>query len=352
VYASIPSNTDKNVPTICFCSHVDTSPDASGTNVNPIVHENYNGGNIELPNEGIVLDPAHHPDLKEQIGNSIITADGTTLLGADNKAGVAEIMQLAEYLSAHPEVKHGKIRILFTPDEEIGRGADHVDMKKLEADFGYTVDGEKLGSMEDETFSADGVTVTIKGVSAHPGFALNKLENAAKIASDFLASLPKDSWSPETTSGREGFVHPVSIQGIAEETKIEFIIRSFVDTELAEFETRLENYLKDVMGNYPGSSYEFVVTEQYRNMKNIINQHPEVADYAAEAIERAGLDLIRGSIRGGTDGSKLSFMGLPCPNIFAGEHAFHSKYEWVSAYDMEKAVEVMLNLVQIWEERS
>ncbi len=351
VYATIPSNTDKDVPTICFCSHVDTSPDASGTNVNPIVHTNYDGGNIELPYEGIVLDPAHHPDLKEQVGNAIITADGTTLLGADNKAGVAEIMQLAEYLSIHPEVKHGKIRILFTPDEEIGRGADHVDMEKLDADFGYTVDGEKLGSMEDETFSADGVTVTIKGVSAHPGFALNKLENATKIASDFLASLPKDSWSPETTSDREGFVHPVSIQGIAEETKIEFIIRSFVDAELVEFETRLENYLKDVMVNYPGSSYEFVVTEQYRNMKNIINEHPEVADYAAEAIERAGLNLIRGSIRGGTDGSKLSFMGLPCPNIFAGEHAFHSKYEWVSAYDMEKAVEVMVSLVQIWEER-
>lgn len=352
VYATIPSNTNKNVPTICFCSHVDTSPDASGTNVNPIVHTNYDGGNIKLPIGGVVLMPEDHPDLKDQIGNTIITADGSTLLGADNKAGVAEIMQLAEYLKKHPEVKHGKIRILFTPDEEIGRGADHVDIKKLNANYGYTVDGEKLGSMEDETFSANGVTITIKGVSAHPGFALGKLENATKIAADFLASLPAKNWSPETTEGREGFVHPVSVQGIAEETKIDFIIRSFVDAELVEFETRLENYLKNVMVNYPGSSYEFVVTEQYRNMKNIINEHPEVADYAAEAIERAGLKLIRGSIRGGTDGSKLSFMGLPCPNIFAGEHAFHSKYEWVSASDMEKAVEVMLHLIQIWEERS
>ena len=331
VYATIPANTDKQVPTICFCSHVDTSPDASGTNVNPVLHHNYDGGDIHLPKEGVVIKPEDHPDLKEQIGNTIITADGTTLLGADNKAGVAEIMQLAAYLAEHPEVKHGAIRILFTPDEEIGRGANHVDIDKLGADFGYTVDGEKLGSMEDETFSADGVTVTIKGVSAHPGFGLNKLENATKIASDFLAVLPKDSWSPETTSGREGFVHPVSVKGIAEETTIEFIIRSFDDAELIEFEERLEDILKEVMQSYPGSTYEFKVTEQYRNMKNILSQHPYVADFAARAIERAGLALTRGSIRGGTDGSKLSFMGLPCPNIFAGEHAFHSKYEWVSA---------------------
>jgi tripeptide aminopeptidase len=352
VYATIPSNTNKQVPVICFCAHMDTSPDASGKNVNPVLHRNYDGGDLRLPHNNIVLTPIDHPDLKAQKGQTIITADGTTLLGADNKAGVAEIMVAAEYFMNHPEVKHGDIRILFTPDEEIGRGADHVDIDKLGADFGYTVDGETLGSMEDETFSADGVSVVISGVSAHPGFALGKLENALKIASDFISALPKDGWSPETTSGREGFVHPVSVNAIAEEAKIEFIIRSFEDSDLQYYEAKLEGYLKEVMKNYPGSTYTFTVTEQYRNMKNVLSRHPHVADYAAQAIERAGLELKRGSIRGGTDGSKLSFMGLPCPNIFAGEHAFHGKYEWVSVGDMEKAVEVIVNIAKIAEEQA
>jgi len=259
---------------------------------------------------------------------------------------------VVHYFKIHPEIKHGSLRIIFTPDEEIGRGADKVDLKKLGADFGYTVAGETLGSLEDETFSADMVVIKIQGVNTHPGFAKGKMENAVKIASDFLARLPKDSWSPETTDGREGFVHPYKLKSGAESAEITFIIRSFVDTELREFEDRLEGLLKEVISEYPRSSYEFLVTEQYRNMKNIIEDHPQVSEYAKEAIVRAGLELKHGSIRGGTDGSKLSFMGLPCPNIFAGEHAFHSRYEWASVGDMKKAVDTLVNLLQIWEERS
>lgn len=352
IYATIPANTDKDVPVICYCSHMDTSPESSGKDVKPIIHKNYDGGLIKLPNNGIVLDPEAHPGLKAQIGNDIVTADGTTLLGADNKAGLAEIMDAANYLMSHPEVKHGKLRILFTPDEEIGRGADKVDIEKLGAQFGYTVDGETLGSIEDETFSADAVLVTIHGVNTHPGFAKGKMENAVKIAADFLASLPKEGWSPETTGGREGFVHPYELTSGAEKAEITFIIRSFVDADLKAYEQKLEDLLKQAMKNYPNSTYEFKVTEQYRNMKNVLSKHPQVAGYAEEAITRAGVVAKKGSIRGGTDGSRLSFMGLPCPNIFAGEHAFHSKYEWASVSDMQKAVSTLINLAVIWEERS
>jgi len=352
IYATIPSNTDKNVPTICFCSHMDTSPESSGKDVKPIIHSNYDGDLISLPIGGITIDPKEHTDLQAQVGNSIITASGDTLLGADNKAGVAEIMDMAHYFTNHPEAKHGDIRILFTPDEEIGRGADKVNIEKLNAEFGYTVDGETLGSIEDETFSADGVVVKIFGVNTHPGFAKNKMENAARIASDFIAALPKDSWSPETTNGREGFVHPYEMKSGAEEAEITFIIRSFIDSELKIYEKRLEDLLKSVMVNYPNSTYEFEVKEQYRNMKNILDGRPEIVAYAEEAIARAGLEVKKGSIRGGTDGSKLSFMGLPCPNVFAGEHAFHSKKEWVSVQDMHRAVDTLINIAQIWEERS
>jgi len=352
IYATIPSNTDKNVPTICFCSHMDTSPESSGKDVKPIIHSNYDGDLISLPIGGITIDPKEHTDLQAQVGNSIITASGDTLLGADNKAGVAEIMDMAHYFTNHPEAKHGDIRILFTPDEEIGRGADKVNIEKLNAEFGYTVDGETLGSIEDETFSADGVVVKIFGVNTHPGFAKNKMENAARIASDFIAALPKDSWSPETTNGREGFVHPYEMTSGAEEAEITFIIRSFIDSELKIYEKRLEDLLKSVMVNYPNSTYEFEVKEQYRNMKNILDGRSEIVAYAEEAIARAGLEVKKGSIRGGTDGSKLSFMGLPCPNVFAGEHAFHSKKEWVSVQDMHRAVDTLINIAQIWEERS
>lgn len=353
VYATIPSNTDKEVPVICFCSHMDTSPDSSGKGVKPIIHGNYDGSDIILPDDvSIVIKASEHPDLNEQIGNDIITASGTTLLGADNKSGVAAIMDAAHYFMTNPAVKHGTIKILFTPDEEIGRGADKVDLKKLGADFGYTIDGEKRGSMEDETFSADAVVITIDGVSAHPGFAKGKLENAVKIAADILAKLPKDSLSPETTEGREGFIHPTSVEGIAEKATIKFIIRDFKREGLGEKEAFLKNITDEVMANYPNSKADFKVIEQYRNMKQVLDQYPQVVAYAEEAIKRSGLELLKRSIRGGTDGSRLSYMGLPCPNIFAGEHAFHSKYEWVSVQDMEKSAETIINLVKIWEERS
>ncbi|MDX1941881.1 MAG: peptidase T [Saprospiraceae bacterium] len=353
VYASIPANSDKKVPVICFCSHMDTSPDSSGKDVKPIVHKNYNGSDIILPDDpNIIIKLSEHPNLQDQIGNDIITASGTTLLGADNKAGLAEIMDAANYLMTHPEIKHGIIKILFTPDEEIGRGVDKADMKKLGADFAYTIDGEKRGTIEDETFSADGVMLTIHGVSAHPGFAKGKMESAIKATGEILAKLPKDYLSPESTSGKEGFVHPVTVNGTIEATKIKFIIRDFTDEKLKEHEEILHDIVKNVMKAYPNSTFSFEVTEQYRNMKKVLDQHPQVVDYALEAIQRAGLQPIRNSIRGGTDGSRLSFMGLPCPNIFAGEHAFHSKYEWVSVQDMEKAVETIIHLAMIWEERS
>jgi tripeptide aminopeptidase len=353
VYATIPSNSNKNVPVICFCSHMDTSPDASGKDVKPIIHKNYQGGPIVLPEDtSQVLTPEGHPDLAEQIGSDIITASGTTLLGADNKAGLAEIMDAARYLITHPEVKHGDIRILFTPDEEVGRGVEQVDLKKLGAQFAYTVDGERVGSLEDETFSADAAIVTVHGVSAHPGFAKGKLENALKIAAEIVAALPKDRLSPETTEGREGFLHPVQISGIAEKATIHFIVRDFVDEKLAEHESFLQSIVDKVLKNYPNSRAEVEIKEQYRNMKKVLDQYPQVADYAEEAIKRAGLTVHKSSIRGGTDGSRLSFMGLPCPNIFAGEHAFHSKVEWVSVQDMKKAVETLVHLAAIWEERA
>ncbi|RMG81186.1 MAG: peptidase T [Bacteroidetes bacterium] len=353
VYATIPANTDKKVPVICFCSHMDTSPDSSGKGVKPIVHKNYDGSDIVLPDDpDQVISPKAYPALLDQIGNDIVTASGTTLLGADNKAGVAEIMDAAHFLMTHPEVKHGKIRILFTPDEEIGHGVDHVDIEKLGADFGYTMDGSERGSFEDETFSADAVEVIIHGVSIHPGFAKGKLESAVKAAGEVLAALPKDRLSPETTEGREGFVHPVQVSGIVEKATISFIIRDFTDEKLAEHEAELKAIVEKVMEGYPNSSFEFKVTEQYRNMKKVIDQHPEVSEYALEAIRRAGMTPKCEAIRGGTDGSRLSFMGLPCPNIFAGEHAFHSKHEWVSVQDMEKAVETIIHLCQIWEEKS
>ncbi len=353
VYATLPSTSTKKVPVICYCSHMDTSPDCSGKDVKPIVHKNYQGQDIVLPKDDTqILKAEEHPDLKNKIGNDIITADGTTLLGADNKAGVAEIMDAIHHLASHPEIKHGTIRILFTPDEEIGRGVEKVDMKKLAADFGYTVDGESLGHLEDETFSADGVTLTIHGLSTHPGFAKNKMENAIKIASDLIAALPRNSHSPETTEKKESFIHPTSINGLLEKVVLKFIIRAFTNEELLDLENRLEELVKKTLQNYPKSSYVFEVQEQYRNMKLVLDNYPQVTEYAMEAMRRSELHPIQTSIRGGTDGSRLSFMGLPCPNIFAGEHAFHSKLEWVSIQDMHKAVETLVNLAIVWEEKS
>src|SRR5690349_14876355 len=353
VYATIPATTVKKVPVICFCSHMDTSPDCSGANVKPQIVKDYRGGDIKLPADPAqVIRVAEHPELNNQIGNDIITTDGTTLLGADNKAGIAEIMDAAHFLIRNPQVKHGTIKILFTPDEEIGRGVDKVDLKKLGADFAYTIDGETAGHIEDETFSADGVTITIEGVSTHPGFAKGRMEHAIKIASAIIDRLPKTTCSPETTEDKEGFLHPISMSGALEQATIGFIVRDFTDEGLKEKEHLLENIVKDVMKSYPRSTYRMEVREQYRNMKRVIDAHPETVDYAIEAIRRAGLKPHRGSIRGGTDGSRLSFMGLPCPNIFAGEHAFHSRLEWVSRQDMEKAVQTIVHLATIWEERA
>ncbi len=353
VYATVPANTEKGgaVPTICFCSHMDTSPDSSGTDVKPLIHKNYQGQDIVLPDDpNVVIRPDDHPDLKEQIGNDIVTASGTTLLGADNKSGVAAIMDAAHFFMTHPEEKRCKIRILFTPDEEIGRGVDNVDIKKLGADYGYTIDGEKLGSLEDETFSADGAVVTIDGVSIHPGFAKGRMESAIKIASEIVAALPKDRISPETTEGKEGFLHPTSITGKLEQAKVSFIVRSFSDEGLKELEDELQAIVDKVMESYPNSKANIEIKEQYRNMKKILDQNPQIVQNALLAIKRAGVEPIRRSIRGGTDGSRLSYMGLPCPNIFAGEHAFHSKVEWVSVQDMEKAAKTIIHLAQVWEE--
>ena len=353
VYASIPANTEKQVPVICFCSHMDTSPDCSGENVKAIVHQNYQGQDIILPDDSTqIISMNDHPDLKNQIGNDLITASGLTLLGADNKAGIAEIMDAAQFLINHPEIKHGTIKILFTPDEEIGRGVDHVDIKKLGADFAYTIDGESAGSIENETFSANGVKVIIHGISAHPGFAKNKMESAIKIASAIISLLPKATLAPESSSDLEGFIHPVSISGSVEVAKIEFIIRDFNTESLKSHELVLEQTIQQVIKAYPNSSYEFSVEEQYRNMKSVLDRYPQLTQLGIEAIERTGLKAKLQRIRGGTDGSRLSFMGLPCPNIFAGEHAFHSKQEWVSIQDMQKAVQTLVNLAIIWEEKS
>ncbi|MDX3971254.1 MAG: peptidase T [Bradyrhizobium sp.] len=353
VYGTIPANTDKKVPVICFCSHMDTSPDVTGKDVKPQMVKNYRGGDIVLPGDASqVIRIAEHPALKNQIGNDIITSDGTTLLGADNKAGVAEIMDAAHFFINNPDVKHGTIKILFTPDEEIGRGVDNVDLKKLGADFGYTMDGESAGCVEDETFSADGATIIINGVSAHPGYAKGKMEHAIKIAAAIVERLPKEGCSPETTSGKQGFLHPIGIEGALEQATLSFIVRDFTEEGLKEKEVLLETIVKDVMRDYPRSTYKFEVKEQYRNMKQVIDRHPHVVEYAVEAIRRAGLRPMRTAIRGGTDGSRLSFMGLPCPNIFAGEHAFHSRLEWVSRQDMEKAVQTIVHLAMIWEERA
>jgi tripeptide aminopeptidase len=353
VYATIPANTDKRVPVICFCSHMDTSPDCSGKDVKPQIVKDYRGGDIVLPADSTqVIRVADNPALKDQIGNDIVTTDGTTLLGADNKAGLAEIMDAAHFLTNNPHLKHGTIKILFTPDEEIGRGVDKADLKKLGADFAYTMDGETAGNIEDETFSADGVTIAIQGVSTHPGYAKGKMEHAIKIAAAIVDRLPKDTCSPETTEGKQGFLHPIGISGALEQATLSFIVRDFSEQGLKEKEDLLKSIAEDVMRDYPHSSYRLEVKQQYRNMKQVIDRHPEIIDNAVEAIRRAGLAPIRTSIRGGTDGSRLSFMGLPCPNIFAGEHAFHSRTEWVSVQDMEKAVQTIVYLAMIWEERA
>jgi tripeptide aminopeptidase len=351
VFATIPSNSEKeNIPTICLCSHMDTAPDCSGTGVKPIVHRNYDGNPIVLPDDNTqIITTERHSYLKTKIGDDIITASGTTLLGADDKAGIAIIMDFAQFLVQNPEVKHGKVRILFTPDEEVGRGVDKLDMSKVNADFGYTLDGGQLGDIEDETFSADAMKFVFNGISAHPGYAKNKMINAIKLASELVDSLPKERWSPETTSHREGFVHPVSIEGGLEKATVQFIVRDHETAKLAEYEEQLEQLANQVIQNNHGATFTSEITEQYRNMKEILKDVPFVTDYAVQAMEKVGITPKRAIIRGGTDGSRLSFMGLPCPNLFTGEMAIHSKHEFVSVQDMEKAVKTLVELIQIWE---
>ena len=352
VYATLKSNVEGNVPVICFCSHVDTSPDCTGENVKPIIHHNYQGQDIVLPDDhSQVIRPSEHPYLLERIGDDIITASGKTLLGADDKAGVAIIMDYVQHMVNHPELPHGDIKILFTPDEEIGHGVDYVNIEKLGANHGYTLDAGERGCYEDETFSADGATVNFYGISAHPGYAKDKLVNALKIAGDFLNRLPKDTFSPETTSGREGFVHPVTMGGGAEHAYVKFIVRDFSTPKLAEYEAKLKSIMDATVADYPGATADMQVSEQYRNMKEVVQLTPEISEFAIKAIEMAGIKPQLTSARGGTDGSRLSFMGLPCPNIFTGEMAFHGKHEYVSIQDMEKASEVLVHLSALWSQK-
>ena len=352
VFGTVPSNTDKKIETICFCSHVDTAPDCSGANVKPILHQNYQGQDIRLPDDTTqVITTKQHSYLAERIGDDIITASGTTLLGADDKAGVAIIMQLAEELVQNPNVKHGDIRILFTPDEEVGRGVDKLDMKKLNADVGYTLDGGTRGSLEGDTFSANAMTVTFHGISAHPGYAKGKMVNAVKVLSHFMETLPPIGFSPETTSRAEGFVHPYNLKGQLEMASVNFLIRDFTNANLEKHQQVLIDLAEKTLSHYPGARYEVAVKEQYRNMREMLDQFPHIEANAVEAMKRAGVEPKQDLVRGGTDGSRLSFMGLPCPNIFTGEMAIHSKHEYVSVQDMEAAIDTCIELVQVYEEK-
>lgn len=353
VYGKIPSNSSREaLPKIFFCAHMDTSPDCSGKDVIPRIHENYQGQDIHYPNDpSLLLNPEISPKLKDKKGHDIITASGGTLLGADNKSGVAVIMTVAKYLVENPEFLHGPIRILFTPDEEIGRGVDHINKDQLDADFGYTMDGEERGSLNWETFSADYAKVSIEGVSTHPGYAKDKLVNSLKVASHYIDQLPKDGISPETTAGKEPFIHPVRISGNAEKTEIGFILRDFDTEGLKDLEKTLKNIQENTLAAFPKAKITLTVTEQYRNMRNILENHPRIVDFAREAIENAGMESKIIPIRGGTDGSRLSYMELPCPNIFVGEYHFHSPLEWTSIQDMMKSTETVIELIRLWEER-
>ena len=353
VFGTLKANVDKDVPTIGLIAHVDTSPEVSGANVNPTINKNYQGGDIVLKKDtSQVIEFDMNPALKDCIGHDIITTDGTTLLGADNKAGIAEIMGAVKYLIENPEIKHGKIRISFTVDEEVGTGTQHFDVKQFGVDYAYTIDGETAGEVEDETFCADTAIVTIKGVNVHPGYAKDRLVSGIKIGAEFIEKLPKDSLSPETTEKREGYVHPHAFAGAVEETKLTFLVRDFEADGLKEKEDFLQKICDDLNAKYPKASVTLEIKESYRNMKIKLNEKPEVVEYALEAVKRTGIEPIKNLIRGGTDGARLSFMGLLTPNIFTGGHNFHSKKEWVSIQDMEKAVETIVHLTQIWTEKS
>ena len=353
VNATLPSNVDYNVPVIGLIAHMDTSPDVSGKDVKAQIHKNYQGGDITISEkDGVILKADENPALASQIGHDIVTASGTTLLGADNKAGIAEIFDALFYLAQHPEIKHGTIKVAVTPDEEVGRGADHFDVKEFAADYAYTIDGETLGEIEDETFCADSVTIKISGVNVHPGYAKKKLLNAIKIAAEIIDQLPKDRLSPETTEKREGYVHPHGLSGNVEEALIKFLIRDFTVDGLIEKENLLQELSENVLKKYPKAKLDFKVNESYRNMKYELDKDPKVVEYAIEAVKRTGIKPIKNIIRGGTDGARLSFEGLLTPNVFTGGHNFHSKEEWISIQDMQNAVNVIINLIQVWEEKS
>jgi tripeptide aminopeptidase len=354
VMATVPATTTKaTVPAIGFIAHVDTSPEMSGAGVTPIVHERYDGRDLVLPDDPTaVLRLADDPRLAQQLGHDIVTASGTTLLGADDKAGVAEIVSAAAYLVAHPEIPHGVVRLAFTPDEEIGRGATHFDVGRFACHCAYTLDGGSRGEVENESFSADAMTIVFHGFNTHPGYAKGRMVNAIKVAADFIHHLPADGLSPETTDGYDGFVHPYVQQSGVDRTAVRLIVRDFDTAGLKDKETLVERLAREAAARHPGARVDITVEEQYRNMKTVLDHHPAVVESAYEAVRRAGIDVRTTPIRGGTDGSRLSFMGLPTPNLFAGEHNFHSRLEWVSRQDMEKAVDVIVWLCRIWEERS
>ncbi|HMR87602.1 MAG TPA: peptidase T [Saprospiraceae bacterium] len=348
IYASIPSNIDKSVPKVFFCAHLDTAPDCSGTDVKPIIHNNYQGQDITLPDDTTqVISPVQHPNLLTKIGHDIITASGLTLLGSDDKSGVAIIVDALYQLVNNPDIPHGEIKALLTTDEEIGKGVAKVDLKLLDADFGYTLDSGDLGCFEDENFSANAFKLTIHGVSAHPGYAKGSMENAIKIASEIVSALPKLTLSPETTEGKEGFIHPTKIQGGLESATIDFILRDFETAKLDEYADLIRNTAEDVLLSYPNSTYESEVKVQYRNMKDVLVKHPHVSEMALKAMENVGVKPVYGSIRGGTDGAALSHLGVPCPNLFAGEQAIHSKHEWVSIQDMQKGVDTVIEICRL-----
>jgi len=354
VMATIPATTTKvSVPAIGFIAHVDTSPEMTGAGVKPIIHAQYDGRDLVLPDDpAVVLRFDAIPALADQMGHDIVTASGTTLLGADDKAGVAEIVTAAEYLIVHPEIPHGVVRIAFTPDEEIGRGANHFDVTRFGCACAYTLDGGSRGEVESESFSADLMTVTFHGFNTHPGYAKGTMINAIKVAAAFVHRLPSAELSPETTDGRDGFIHPYVQQSGVDKTIVKLIVRDFETAGLAAKEALVERIAREAAAAFPGARVDIAVDQQYRNMRAVLDGRPEIVEHAHEAIRRCGLDVKTKSIRGGTDGSRLSFMGLPTPNLFAGEHNFHSRLEWVSRQDMEKAVEVVIALCQVWEERS
>jgi len=352
VMATLPATSPrKDIPVIGWLAHVDTSPDMSGANVKPIVHRNYDGRDLVLPDDPTaVLSPREDEDLAGKRGEDIVTASGTTLLGADDKSGVAVVMAAIEHLLQNPAIPHGVIRVAFTPDEEIGRGVRRFDVARFGAYCAYTLDGATLGTLESETFSADAMSLTFQGRNTHPGFAHGTMVNAVKVAADFVSRLPKDALAPETTREREGFVHPNDMIASVDRTTVRFIIRDFETAGLAVKEDFLRELARETVDEWPGSSVTVEVKESYRNMREVLAKHPRVLELAREAIRRTGLTLVESRIRGGTDGSILSEMGLPTPNIFTGQHRFHSRLEWISVQDMEASVKVLVNLAQLWTE--